>query len=180
MSHKSRGCCAFVRLVLTLSLACTVVSSPCLRAQTVTGTILGSVLDSSGAAVPNAQIAITNQDTGVERDAASTGDGIYSVPSLAPGKYTVKVTAAGFTLNEVKNVVVNVDSNTRVDLTLQVGQVTQQVTVSEALPTVETTSSDVSQVMDTNIIQDIPLNARDLQQLTVIQPGVQQTYTSSF
>jgi hypothetical protein len=181
MSYKSSGLCAFVRLTVTLLLACIAfVSSPSLRAQTVTGTMLGNVFDSSGAAVPNAQIAITNQDTGVERDAASTGDGIYSVPSLAPGKYTVKVTAAGFTPNEVKDVVVNVGSNTRVDLTLQVGQVTQQVTVSEALPTVETTSSDVSQVMDTNIIQDIPLNARDLQQLTVIQPGVQQTYTSSF
>jgi carboxypeptidase family protein/TonB-dependent receptor-like protein len=166
--------------LLTVASVAFLAAVPVLHGQTVTGTVLGNVLDSSGAAVPNAQIAITNQETGVVREAASTGDGIYSVPSLAPGKYTIKVSAAGFAPNEVKDVIVNVGSNTRVDLTVQVGQVTQQVTVSEAVPTVETTSSEVSQVMDTNIIKDIPLNARDLQQLTVIQPGVQQTYTSSF
>src|SRR5207248_6321341 len=142
-------------------------SSPSsLRAQTVTGTILGNILDSSGAAVPNAQITITNQDTGVVRETASTGDGIYNVPSLLPGKYTVEAKAPGFSPGGVKDVVVNVGSNTRVDVTLQLGQVTQQVTVSEAIPTIETTSSEVAQVMDEQIIQNIPLNARDLQQLS--------------
>ena len=80
----------------------------------------------------------------------------------------------------MKDVVVNVDSNARADVTLQVGATTQTVTVTESVPTVETTSSEVSQVMDENLIENIPLNARDLQQLSVIQPGVQQTYTSSF
>ena len=67
-----------------------------LRAQTVTGTILGNILDASGAAVPSAQITVTNQDTGVIRTAASTGDGNYNVPSLAPGKYSVEARAQGF------------------------------------------------------------------------------------
>jgi hypothetical protein len=169
---------AIASLVLTCAAFMTMPSP--LYAQTVTGTILGNILDSSGAAVPNAQITITNQDTGVVREAASTGDGIYNVPSLQPGRYSVEAKAPGFTPGQVKDVVVNVGSNTRVDLALQLGQVTQQVTVSEALPTIETTSSEVSQVMDEQIIQNIPLNARDLQQLSVIQPGVQQTYTSSF
>jgi hypothetical protein len=151
-----------------------------LRAQTVTGTVLGNILDASGAAVPNAQITVTNQDTGVIRTAASTADGNYNVPSLAPGKYTVEARTPGFAPSKVKDVEVNVGSNARVDLSLQVGQVTQEVTVSEALPTIETTSSEVAQVMDENIIKEIPLNARDLQQLSVIQPGVQQTFTSSF
>ncbi len=168
--------------IVSLVLSCTAfmtIPSP-LHAQTVTGTILGNVLDSSGATIPNAQITITNQDTGVVRETASTGDGVYNVPSLQPGKYTVEAKAPGFTPAGVKDVVVNVSSNTRVDLTLELGQVTQQVTVSEAIPTIETTSSEVAQVMDEGIIQNIPLNARDLQQLSVIQPGVQQTYTSSF
>src|SRR5690348_6348040 len=184
MKVKPGSLAQFVRGVVfaSLLLACAVflIAPSVLYAQTVTGTILGNVLDASGAAVPNAQITITNQDTGVVRGAASTGDGVYDVPSLLPGKYTVEAKAAGFTPSGVKDVVVNVGSNTRVDLTLQLGQVTQQVTVSEAVPTIETTSSEVAQVMDEEIIQNIPLNARDLQQLSVIQPGVQQTYTSSF
>ncbi|HZP33704.1 MAG TPA: TonB-dependent receptor [Candidatus Acidoferrales bacterium] len=170
------------RVVVSLAVACfALMTVPSLiYGQTVTGTILGNILDSSGAAVPNAQITITNQDTGVVRETASTTDGVYNVPSLLPGKYTVQAKASGFTPGGVKDVVVNVGSDTRVDVTLQVGQVTQQVTVSEAVPTIETTSSEVAQVMDEQIIQNIPLNARDLQQLSVIQPGVQQTYTSSF
>jgi hypothetical protein len=144
-----------------------------LQAQTVTGTILGNVLDSSGAAVPSANITITNQDTGVARAAVSTADGVYNVPSLLPGKYAVEARAQGFSPVQVKDVEVTVGSNTRVDVKLQVGQVTQQVTVTEAIPMVETTSSEVSQVMTEEIIKEMPLNARDVQQLAVIQPGVQ-------
>ncbi len=69
-------------------------------------------------------------------------------------------------------------SDTRVDLRLQIGQVTQQVTVTEAVPTVETTSSEVSQIVDQQVIQQIPLNARDIQQLAVVNPGVQWMKTS--
>src|SRR5205085_9785351 len=119
-----------------------------LHAQSVTGTILGNVLDSSGAAVPNAAITLTNQDTGVVRTATSSADGVYNVPSLVPGKYTVEVRAQGFTPAQVKDVVVNVGSNARADVTLQIGATTQTVTVTESIPTVETTSSEVSQIMD--------------------------------
>src|SRR5713101_793284 len=100
-----------------------------LRAQTVTGTILGNVLDASGAAVPSAEVTITNQDTGVSRSVTSTADGVYTVPSLLAGKYAVEAKAQGFTVQQVKDVVLNVGSNARVDFSLQVGQVTQQVTV---------------------------------------------------
>ena len=151
-----------------------------LRAQTVNGTILGNVLDSSGSAVPDAQVTIINQDTGTVRVVQTTSDGGYTVPSLLPGKYSVEAKATGFTPTQVKDVVVNVGSNARVDLSLQVGQVTQQVTVTEAIPTIEATSSEVSQIMDENLIKSIPLNARDLQQLAVIQPGVNMVYTGSY
>ncbi len=184
MCLKSLRCGSFLRFgtVVCSILACLVfMNVPAqLHGQTVTGTIIGNVLDPSGAAVANAQITVTNQDTGVVRTVVTKGHGVKDVPALLPGNNTVSAKAAGFSPAEVKNVVVNVGSDTRANLTLQVGQVTQQVTVTEAAPAVETTSSDVSQVMDTNIIKDIPLNARDLQQLTVIQPGVQQTFTSSF
>jgi hypothetical protein len=148
------------------------------RAQTVSGTILGTVTDSSGAAVPNAQITITNQDTGVVRTSVSTAEGNFNVPSILPGKYSVEAKAGGFTPEQVKDVTVQVGSDARVDLKLQVGAVTQQVTVTEAVPTVETTSSEVSNVVTEDLIAQIPLNARDIQQLAVVNPGVQWMKTS--
>ncbi|MGH9647193.1 MAG: carboxypeptidase-like regulatory domain-containing protein, partial [Bryobacteraceae bacterium] len=151
-----------------------------LEAQTVTGTILGTVLDESGSAVPNAAITITNQDTGVVRNTASNGDGLYNVPSLLPGKYSVTATAPGFSQSQVKDIALAVGSNAHVDLKLQVGSTNQQVTVTESIPTVETTSSEVSQVMNEELIQSIPLNARDVQQLAVIQPGVLLMNTSGY
>ncbi len=151
-----------------------------LNAQTVTGTILGNVFDASGAAVPGAQITVTNQDTGVSRTTTASADGGYTVPALLAGQYTVAVKAQGFTPLEVKDVVVNVGTEKRTDLHLEVGAVSQQVSVTESAPTVETTSADVSQLMEQDVISVIPLNARDLQQLATIQPAVQMIYTASY
>ena len=168
------------RTIIFAALLCLLFSAVCMdvQAQTTNGTILGNVLDSSGAAVPNAEITVTNQDTGVIRTSVSTAEGVYNVPALLPGKYTVQAKSQGFSPAEVKNVTLNVGSEARADLTLQVGSTAQTVTVTEAVPTVETTSSEVSQVMTEELISNIPLNARDLQQLAVIQPGVQWMQTS--
>ncbi len=170
----------YFRLGLVVAVALLFSCSIRLQAQTVTGTILGIVTDASGAVVPNAAITITNQDTGVARNVVSNGDGLYNVPSLLAGKYTVQATAQGFTPFEVKDVVLAVGSDSRVDLKLQVGSTSQSVTVTEAIPTVETTSTEVSQVMDEQLIGAIPLNSRDVQQLAVIQPGVLLMNTSGY
>lgn len=151
-----------------------------LPAQNVTGTIRGTVQDGTGSVVPNATIVITNDDTGVVRNSATTGDGIYTVPSLTPGKYTVAAKAEGFSTAEAKNVVVTVGSDTRIDLMLQVGSTTQNVEVTVSAATIETSSAEVSQLMDQNLIADTPLNTRDIQQLAVIQPGVQYNNYSPF
>lgn len=173
MTSTSRRVTVSVRMALAGLIMLCMASGIRLRAQTVTGTVLGIVLDTSGAVVPNAQITITNQDTGVVRAAATSADGLYNIPSLEAGNYTVDAKALGFNPVQVRNVVVTVGSSSRVDLRLQVGSTTQSVIVTEAVPTVETTSSEVSQVMNEDFIKEIPLNARDLQQLAVIQPGVQ-------
>jgi hypothetical protein len=166
-----RTCAAVVALAVLIPAAY-------LRSQTVTGTILGNVIDASGAAVPNAQITITNQDTGVVRTAVGTAEGVYDAPSLLPGKYTVEAKAQGFSPAEVKDVVVNVGSNARADLKLEVASTTQAVTVTEAIPTVETTSAEVSQVMNENLIQDIPLNARDYSNWLKSNQGSNTTITA--
>lgn len=82
-----------------------------LDAQTSNATILGNVEDSSGAAVANAEVTATNQDTGVAGSTVSTAEGIYGVPSLPPGKYTVEAKAVGFSPVQIKDVVVAVGSS---------------------------------------------------------------------
>src|SRR5580698_2377418 len=142
MKWNVAGVKTCVRVAVFAAIALLVGSTAYLQAQTVSGTINGSVIDASGAVVPNAQISITNQATGVVRTATSTADGVYSVPSLNPGSYTVGAKAQGFNPVEVKDVVVNVGTETRADLHLQVGTTNTAVTVTESIPTVETTSTD--------------------------------------
>src|ERR1700674_452239 len=101
---RNRACFSFRgRSIALVALAALVLGCVWdVRAQTVSGRIQGSVNDASAAAVPNAQITIANQDTGASRETMSTGDGVYSVPSLLPGKYSVSATAQGFSPAEVK------------------------------------------------------------------------------
>jgi Carboxypeptidase regulatory-like domain len=165
-------------IVLITSLAGTAASNR-LYAQSASGTVVGNVTDPSGAAVA-ATITATNQDTGVVRNTATSADGIYNVPSLLPGNYTIEARAPGFGPVQAKDVAVRVGSDTRVDLTLQLGPLAETLTVTEAVPLVGTTDVDVSQVLDALVIKSIPLNARDVQQLAVIQPGVQYLNTSGY
>ena len=150
------------------------------QAQTGNGAILGSITDVSGAAIPKAQITIVNQDNGTVRTSTSSDDGLYNVPSLPAGNYTVRANMAGFSPFEVKNAVVTVGSDTQINIHLSVGQVSQSVTVSDAPPEVQTTTAEVSTVMDESTISQIPLNARDVQQLAAIQPGVNKTGTFQY
>jgi hypothetical protein len=145
-----------------------------LSAQEITGRILGSVLDSSGAAVPNAQITVTNQATGVTRTSVSGDDGLYNIPQVSVGSYTISVMATGFSPSAVKDVVVTVGSDSRVDLKMQIGSITTSVTVTEAAPLVETTSSSVGGTVDEQKVADLPLNGRNWTDLTLLQPGVTQ------
>jgi outer membrane receptor protein involved in Fe transport len=145
-----------------------------LRAQQVTGRILGNVLDASGSAVPNAQITITNQETGVVRNTVSTSDGLYADPQVPPGIYTVGVQAQGFRPAEIKDVLVTVGSDSRADLKIAVGSVTQEVTVTEAAPQVDTTSSSIGGTVDEQKVSDLPLNGRNWADLTLMQAGVSQ------
>ena len=170
-----------VRQIFFMMLACCSVLIPRpSRGQSASGAIVGNVVDSSGAAVPNAPITVTNQDTGVVRNTSATADGVYDIPALLPGNYSVEAKVPGFGPVQVKNVAVRVGSETRVDLRLQVGQIAQTLAVIDAVPLVETTGTDVSQVLDDLVIKAIPLNARDIQQLAVVQPGVQYLTTSGY
>jgi len=145
------------------------------RAQQVTGRILGTAADASDAAVPNVQITITNQDTGAVRNLNTGPNGTYIAPQLPAGTYTVKAVVTGFTPLEVQNVVVTVATDTRVDLKLQVGSVQQTVEVAGgAAPQVDTTSASVGNTLGETSVAELPLNGRNWVDLTLLQPGVIQ------
>src|SRR6267143_3727260 len=142
-------------------------------AQTFRGTILGSVTDSSGAAVPGATVTIKNVDTGLVRTVTTSDDGSYAAPELPIGTYTVSVEKAGFKLGVVTGIKVEVSSERRADVALQIGQAAQSVEVrGEELPMVESTSNTLGGIVESKIVTSLPVNGRDYQKLIFLVPGV--------
>jgi len=123
--------------------------------NTNTAEIKGSVIDPSGAAVVDATVSIADVLTGIVTRAATNGSGIYDVPSLLPGEYTIAVSAAGFKDYLRKGVVLQVET-TAINITLTVGMASEQVTVTAEAPQLETESSDSHVIFDTKSIQDAP------------------------
>jgi hypothetical protein len=141
-------------------------------AQAVSGTILGSATDASGATVAGVRITLTHTQTGLTRVVASDSEGEYVAPSLPPGAYTISAEAPGFKKLLLANVQLNVDQKARVDLKLDVGATTESVTVEGSAPLVQTESSDLSGTINETQIKNLPLNGRDFVQLTRTLPGV--------
>ena len=134
-----RVICAFL-----LALSC---SLPAFS-QAVSATLLGTVTDSSGAVVANSKITVTEITTGVNHAAQTNESGNYTLPNVPPGRYEVTVESAGFKKETRKDILVQVDSTTRVDVQLQPGNVTETVEVTGAPPQLQTDSASTSQKID--------------------------------
>lgn len=143
-----------------------------LFAQKFTGTITGVITDSQGAVVGSAKVAITNQATGASRTATSDSGGVYVVPELEVGSYTVTIKASNFKEFVAKDVTLNTSSTATVNATLQVGSATEQVTVEGSAVQVETSTGAVGNVVDGNAVRELPLNGRNFIELTQLAPGV--------
>jgi len=152
--------------VLLLILAAT------LSAQSELATLTGTVTDPSGGVVPNVDITITNEATSLSAAARTNDNGRYFVPSLRPGVYTVTASLAGFKKYTNSGVILQVNDTVRLDITLQVGAVTEEVTVSGAATLLQTETSDRGSVIDQRKIIELPLNGRDYNQLATLSPGV--------
>ena len=143
------------------------------RAQTFRGTILGTVTDSSGAAISGATVTVKNEDTGLVRTVTTSSDGSYSVPELPIGKYRVTVEISGFKGGVVSGIQVEVSSERRADVTLQAGEVSQRIEVTgDTLPQVESTSNTLGGIIESKIVTNLPVNGRDYQKLIFLVPGV--------
>jgi hypothetical protein len=142
-----------------------------LAAQLGTATISGTVMDSSGAAIPSAAIRAENSATGFVRNAASNELGQFNLPGLTPGRYSVSIQNQGFKTYQNKELILQVDQNLRLDVTLEVGQVAETVEVTGQAPLIESQSSSLGAVIDTQKILALPLNGRNFVELALLVPG---------
>jgi outer membrane receptor protein involved in Fe transport len=136
--------------------------------------ISGTVTDPSGAAVVGAKVVVTNVKTGVATSVATNSAGRYTAPQLGVGDYQVEVQKDGFQSAIRKGISVAVEANVVADFALSVGSVSEHVEVNASAPIVDTTDSAVGTVINEQQIQDLPLNGRDLTQLALLTPGVQE------
>jgi carboxypeptidase family protein/TonB-dependent receptor-like protein len=141
-------------------------------AQVTTGTISGTVKDSTGAVLPGATVVLLNEDTGISRTVQADTAGRYAASSLSLGNYRVTATLEGFQTEVRTGIVLTVAREAVVDLALSVGAVTQTVEVAGEASVVETTNATVSGLVNQDQIRDLPLNGRSFSDLALLTPGV--------
>lgn len=143
-----------------------------LQAQVDTATIVGTVQDFSGAVIPNALVSATAVDTNVKVSARTDPAGNYVITPLKIGEYVLSVEASGFKKQTRSGVLLQIQDRVRMDLTLEVGSVTEAVNVSGETPLLQTESSSLGDVIASEQISDLPLNGRDYTQLATLTTGV--------
>ena len=136
-----------------------------------TATLSGTVTDPSGAVVPGAHVKVHSLATGLDRIIDTNSDGLYVVPSLQPGDYSIQATATGFSSYSVQKVTLDVAQTVTVSMHLAVASAGETVQVESTAQQIETQTMTVGQVIDRKTVQDIPLNGRHFLDLTVLTPG---------
>src|SRR4051794_7990774 len=162
------------RFLLALLLVSALFSSVAL-AQEFRATLTGTVADASGAKIPNAKVDVKNEATGVTVSTTTTGEGIYTTPFLAPGRYSVTTSVPGFKTETKTNVELNVSDRQQLDFTMQVGGVSEQVTVEASSTQIEAANADLGQSIGATATAELPLLGRNPFQLTTLAAGVQHT-----
>jgi hypothetical protein len=170
--------CASLRLSVTTAISATFLSlgllllAPLSFSQGNEGRITGSITDQSGGAIAGATVTVVDVQRGLNRALTTDEAGIYNAPNLLPGNYTVRAEAKGFKRIEQQNVTLQVGKEIRVDLTLQPGEVSQTITITEAPPLIETTNATLGGTLSNQTINDLPLNGRNYINLLTLRPGM--------
>src|ERR1700674_2713981 len=143
-----------------------------LFSQGSAGRILGSVTDQSGGVLAGATVTVLDVQRGIPRTLITDQSGEYVAPSLLPGTYTVRVEFKGFKTVERQKIVLEVNQDIRVDLSLEPGEQTQTITVTEQLPLIETTNATLGGTLSNETINDLPMNGRNYINLLTLRPGM--------
>jgi hypothetical protein len=154
---------------LILGMAGLLVVCTSLYSQGSSARIVGTVTDKSGGAIAGATVTVTDVQRNVTRNLTTDDAGDYNAPNLIPGTYTVRGASAGFNSVERQNITLEIGQDARVDLQLQPGAVTQTITVTEALPMLETTNAVMGGTLQSKIIESMPLNGRNFTNLLQLQ-----------
>ena len=165
---------AAVTLAMLLAVACLPVAA---HAQAIRGTLLGSVTDQTGGALPGVTVVITEQGTNVSRDTVTNETGNYSFPNLVDGTYSVKAELSGFKTVVRGNVRVAVNTSVRIDLALEVGAMEETVTVTSEVPLLQTDRTDTGRMIESIQVTAMPLGFnRNFQGLMTTVPGASRPY----
>jgi hypothetical protein len=140
-------------------------------AQSETATVSGQVVDPSGLNITGAQVKLVDIDRDTSAGATTNNSGLYTFPSVRPGRYRIAVTAAGFKVVNVTGVTVNLQDHLEQNFKLVIGSVSESITVEGGVPLVDTESATVSTVVDRNFVENMPLNGRSFQDLILLTPG---------
>ena len=150
------------------------------HAQVYNGAIVGTVTDSSGAAIPGVKVTATNTGTNTKYTATASGSGGYTIPQLPIGTYTVQAEAQNFKEAVINNVVVHVSTNAEVNVVMQVGTLSEKVVVQADAVQVQTTSATVGEVISGTQVRELPLNGENFVGLTQLSPGVSAAQGANF
>ena len=157
--------------LLALSLTIGLLFSMPVHAQVAGATLTGAVTDVQGGAIADAKVSVRNVATNVLVETATNASGVFTVPNLNAGDYEVSISASGFS-TAMSKVALTVGAKQEMNLSLAVGQITQQVTVTDAAPQVQLATSTMSGNVEGAEIRELPLNGRDWASLATLQPGV--------
>ncbi len=138
--------------------------------QSTTGTITGTVSDVTGAVLPGVEVTVTNVGTNLTRSLITNESGLYTAPQLPLGNYRVEALLPGFQTAVRSGITLNVDQRARIDLVLEVGQVTEVVEVTAEAPLIQTEDSSIGTVIDQQKVTELPLNGRNFESLVLLVP----------
>lgn len=158
--------------IVALTTMCVLVAAAAFGQGSVTSTLTGTVLDTSGGAIPGATIVAKNNATSVTSETTSSSQGTFTIPALLPGSYTVTVSLTGFKTAVFNGVVLNAGVPAAVTARLEVGGLEETIVVEAAGTLVQTISSAVSSTINTRQIQNMPLSSRSVMDFVTFLPGV--------